>query len=180
MEGNVIETLDSNADIELRPAGTGSINANTSKITNVAAPVVDTDAANKAHVNEAIRSRTLFFTINITGETASTFLPTALNNLAPASNFEDGTTARILAEEITLAGAQTPITVVTSATGTNQIQVDYQTVQNVGTPPTVSVVKNLSVPNGITLSGSSLGVNRTYHLLTISGGTWTYTSVITP
>ena len=179
LEGNVIETTDSNADIELRPAGTGSVNVNTSKITNVAAPVANTDAANKAHVNEAIRSRTLFFTINTTGETANTFLPTTLNELAPAGNFEEGTTARILAEEVTLAGAQTNISVVSSSTATNEIEVDYETYSLPG-GLTSTGVKNLSVPIGITLSGSSLGVNRSYHLLTISGGTWTYTNVITP
>ena len=179
MEGNVIETLDSNADIELRPAGTGTINLNNAKITNMADPVATTDGANLNSVNEAIRSRTLFFTINVTGETASTFLPTALNTLAPAGNFEENTTARILAEEVTLAGAQTNISVVTSSTGTNEIEVDYETYALPG-GLTSTGVKNLSMPNGITLSGSSLGVTRTYHLLTISGGTWTYTNVITP
>jgi len=47
----VISSTGTNADISLDPNGTGSIDVNSAKITSLATPTADTDAANKAYVD---------------------------------------------------------------------------------------------------------------------------------
>jgi hypothetical protein len=51
---NVISSLATDEDIVLDPNGTGAVNVSSAKITNVAAPTSDTDAANKFYVDNAI------------------------------------------------------------------------------------------------------------------------------
>lgn len=51
INGNEISTTNTNGDLSLNPNGTGVVNVNSSRITNVADPTQDTDAANKAYVD---------------------------------------------------------------------------------------------------------------------------------
>lgn len=51
--GNTISATDTNGSITLTPLGTGSVNVSGFKITSVADPVSDTDAANKRYVDAA-------------------------------------------------------------------------------------------------------------------------------
>ena len=62
---------------------------------------------------------------------------------------------------------------VTNTLLVNQTAVDQNGLQN-----SASVLSSVSFPDGITLSGSALGVTRTFHLLTVVGGTWTYTQAL--
>jgi len=57
IEDNTISSTRSNDDINLNPAGTGAVNVNNSKITNLANnPTADQDAANKKYVDDQISS----------------------------------------------------------------------------------------------------------------------------
>jgi len=51
---NTISSTRSNDDINLDPAGTGSVNVSSAKITNVATPTASSDAANKSYVDGQI------------------------------------------------------------------------------------------------------------------------------
>lgn len=53
INGNTISITDTNGNLVLTPNGTGTINASSARITSVADPVNDTDAANKKYVDSA-------------------------------------------------------------------------------------------------------------------------------
>ncbi len=188
VNGSTISTRTTNEDLNFNIHGTGNIvlnpdNTVSTQIKGVQDPTAAQDVATKNYVDSSIQGRTLFFTINTTGISDKTSsvsgLPYLMNLLAPGSNFENGTTARILAEDINLAGAQTNITVSSTPTNvTNTLLVNQTAVDKNGLQNSESVLASVSFPDGITLSGSALGVTRTFHLLTVAGGTWTYTQAL--
>jgi hypothetical protein len=53
INGNTISSTDTDGDIVISPNGDGNINASSSRITNVAEPVADSDAATKYYVDAA-------------------------------------------------------------------------------------------------------------------------------
>mgnify|MGYP000016294353 CR=1 FL=1 len=58
INGNEISSTDTNGNITLSPNGTGSVDVASSRIIGVATPVNDTDAANKAYVDNAVTGLT--------------------------------------------------------------------------------------------------------------------------
>jgi len=52
IDGNEISSTDTNGNISLNPNGTGVVDVNTSRITNLGTPTQDTDAATKAYVDQ--------------------------------------------------------------------------------------------------------------------------------
>ena len=54
LNGNTIESTDSNGDLVLDANGTGNIDVNSNKIINLATPTADNDAANKAYVDGVV------------------------------------------------------------------------------------------------------------------------------
>jgi hypothetical protein len=189
INGTTISTRDTNGDLNFNIHGTGNIVLDpeeaspVTQIKGVQDPTDAQDVGTKNYIDSEIRTRTLFMTINTTGISDKTSavdgLPFIMNTLAPASNFDDGATARVLAEDLTLAGAQTNINVTSIPTGTtNTLLIGQTAVDQNGVQNSASVLSSVAFPDGITLSGSALGVVRSYHLLTVSGGTWTYTQAL--
>jgi len=188
INGTTIGTRNTDGDLNFDIWGTGNIvlnprNTVETQIKGVQDPTDAQDVGTKNYIDSEIRTRTLFMTINTTGIADKTSavdgLPFIMNTLAPASNFDNGATARILAEDLTLAGAQTNINVTSIPTGTtNTLLIGQTTVDQNGVLNSESVLSSVAFPDGITLSGSALGVVRSYHLLTVSGGAWTYTQAL--
>jgi len=54
LNGNTIESTDSNGDLVLDANGTGNVDVNSNKIINLATPTADNDAANKAYVDGVV------------------------------------------------------------------------------------------------------------------------------
>lgn len=189
INGTTISTRDTNGNLNFNIHGTGNIVLDpeeaspVTQIKGVQDPTDAQDVGTKNYIDSEIRTRTLFMTINTTGIADKTSavdgLPFIMNTLAPASNFDNGATARVLAEDLTLAGAQTNINVTSIPTGTtNTLLIGQTAVDQNGVQNSASVLSSVAFPDGITLSGSALGVVRSYHLLTVSGGTWTYTQAL--
>jgi len=189
INGTTISTRDTNGNLNFNIHGTGNIVLDpeeaspVTQIKGVQDPTDAQDVGTKNYIDSEIRTRTLFMTINTTGISDKTSavdgLPFIMNTLAPASNFDNGATARVLAEDLTLAGAQTNINVTSIPTGTtNTLLIGQTAVDQNGVQNSASVLSSVAFPDGITLSGSALGVVRSYHLLTVSGGTWTYTQAL--
>lgn len=53
LDGNTLSAIDTNGSITLSPNGTGTVSINNSRITNLATPVGDNDAATKGYVDAA-------------------------------------------------------------------------------------------------------------------------------
>lgn len=56
IDDNVIQTTNSNSDLELRVNGNGTVNVNNARISNLATPVDATDAVTKAYVDSIVAS----------------------------------------------------------------------------------------------------------------------------
>lgn len=67
--GNTITSTDTNGDIVLSPNGTGNVDVANSRITGVATPTADTDAANKAYVDNAVTGLTFKQAVNLLATT---------------------------------------------------------------------------------------------------------------
>lgn len=69
VNGNSITATDVNGSVVLVPNGTGVVDVTDSRITGVAAPVLATDAANKAYVDNAITGLTFKDAVNLLANT---------------------------------------------------------------------------------------------------------------
>lgn len=67
--GNEISSTDTNGDIVLNPNGTGNIDVSGARITNVAAPTANSDAVNKAYVDNAVTGLDWKSAVNLLADT---------------------------------------------------------------------------------------------------------------
>lgn len=92
----------------------------TAKITLMADPTDDQDAATKSYVDTYVRSRTLVFSIDLSdGKPNIYIINEILNNLAPPSQFELFTEARILCNILSNAGTSLNINALRNPTSAN-------------------------------------------------------------
>ena len=67
LDGNTISTTDTNGDLVLDPNGTGAIDVSGAKITNLATPTEDSDAATKAYVDQQVDASDFSFNTDAGG-----------------------------------------------------------------------------------------------------------------
>ena len=84
----------SNGTIYLVPKGTGSVDVGSFKITNVATPTSNTDAANKTYVDTAIAKSPLAISLTTTGLTNPQIAGDYLSKVFPSSEHPDNTIVR--------------------------------------------------------------------------------------
>lgn len=98
LEDNKISTLQSNQDLEIEPNGAGNVALiGSPKITGMADPTSAQDAATKEYVDNTIETRNLVLSIDLSdGKPNSYIITNILDNIAPASEYRNGTLARVL------------------------------------------------------------------------------------
>jgi hypothetical protein len=182
--GNVaLGSISSSSAINITSAGT--ITINNQKITGLATPTSNTDAATKAYVDSSTASADVALALDITGLTSPNAPGTGngpivdvkniLESISPASAARENTIARIHCSSY--AGATVTgigISVTTDASGTLQkssIAVDSAGTQN------ETVIADIVAAN--TASGSvALTPTRYTMTFTITGSVWTFTSTV--
>lgn len=167
----------------LNISSTGDITINNQKITGLATPTNNTDAATKAYVDSATAGTDIAFALDITGLTTPngagvsngpiTDVRNILESISPANSTRENAIARIHCTSY--AGATVTgigISVTTDATGTLQkssIAVDSAGTQN------ETVIQDIAAAN--TTSGNiTLTPSRYTMIFTVTGSTWTFTS----
>lgn len=94
---NRISTLLTNQDLEIAPNGSGDIVLiGSPKITGMADPVDQQDAATKEYVDDVVESRNLVFSMDTSDAISNTGIASYLNLLAPPAEYRLGTVARVL------------------------------------------------------------------------------------
>lgn len=144
-------------------AAGGDINVSSQKITSLALPTQDTDAASKVYVDEQIAGAAISFSMDITGLN-DTQIGLVLNDLVPAGSVANGTTARIHCT--TLGGASVTGIDIAAVATKSFIAVDAAGVQN------ESVLQDIGFTNA---TGTvTVSVTRALKEYITSGGSWTF------
>ena len=165
LENNKISTLSSNLDIEIEPDGTGNVVLiGDPRITGLADPIDQQDAATKEYVDDTIETRSLAFSMDLSdGKPNSYIITNILNNLAPVSDFRDGTIARILCTLLSNSSTSVDINpLVSESTATFNTPT--------GTAPAVT---NVSVGTA-TIPAQSVSTTRIIKTFQIFGGAWSH------
>jgi hypothetical protein len=88
-------SIQTSGNIVLQPKGTGSVDVNSSTIINVATPQNPNDGANKAYVDNKIKSMILCISLNTTGLSNADIASLLLSKLFPESEHTLGTYCRV-------------------------------------------------------------------------------------
>jgi len=165
--GNTIYTTKGNLDLELQPDGTGNIALlGSPKITGLQNPVDQQDAATKEYVDDVAETRSIVLSMDLTdGKPNSYIVTNILNNIAPVSEYRDGTIARILCTLLSNSSTNLDIDpLVSQSTATF--------VTPTGTAPAVT---NVAIAQA-NVSPASISTTRIIKEFRIVANVWTHIS----
>jgi len=163
-----ISTLLSNSDLELAPDGTGNVSLiGSPKITGMADPTDQQDAATKEYVDEVAETRSLAFSMDLTdGKPNSYIASTILAQLAPVAEYRNGTLARILCTS--LANSTTSLEI-------NPLRSESKTEFNATAGGSAFGLTNLAFSTA-TISAPVITTSRVIKTFQIVAGAWTFVS----
>lgn len=148
LENNKISTPSVSAqDLILEPQRNVVLN-NSPRITGLSEPIDSQDAATKEYVDNAIESRDIALSLDLTPDKDDFWIiEQVLNNIAPTSQFRNGTTARIVCTKLVNQSTQvTPIintttaSFVTDLSGSTQDAVVEPVTSNTLTVPAQEII----------------------------------------
>lgn len=174
-QDNRISTQLTNLDLEIAPNGTGNIVLiGSPKITGLANPTSQQDAATKEYVDNVVETRTILLSIDISDNKGNPYIITnILNNMCPVAEFRVGTTARILCSTLNNSGISIDLNALATGKPTSTFITDplFNTGQAL-TDLTFS-------PNPAVVAGPTISVLRTLRVfqLVLVGVTKTWTFV---
>lgn len=167
LQGTRIQVSTVNGNLELQANGSGNISLiGSPRITGLANPTQEQDAANKRYVDSLVKTRSIVFSMDLTdNKTDDYIISNILNNLAPVSENNNGTIARILC------------TILSNSTQ----NIDVNSRLNISTSVFNSPGGTGLALTGLTVSqvpvpGASLVTSRIVKVFTIQGNQWTFVS----
>jgi hypothetical protein len=162
---NIIQVTAPDTDLILDIDGTGALNLQLKKIKNLALPTVATDAATKEYVDDVVESRNLVFSMDISDGISNTGIATFLTQLAPPSEYRDGTLARILCTIISNSGSSLDINPLFNTT-----------TLEVNTPTGTAFAIQSAAFDIASVSGASVSVTRIVKTYQLVSSAWTFIS----
>ena len=164
-----IEVTAANTDLTLTIDGTGSLNLGSKKIINLADPRTGAsglqDAATREYVDKKTESRSLAFSMDISDGIANSGIAALLEQIAPHTEYRNGTIARILCSFAVNGTTNLDINPLTSTSSTEFV-----------TPTgTAFGLNNVSFSTA-TIAAPSLSISRTVKTFQIISGAWTFVS----
>jgi hypothetical protein len=163
---NRISTTKGNLDLELAPDGTGNVALQGSpKITGMADPTLDQDAATKKYVDDLVTGRSVVFSLNITDGLSNTDIANILEQVAPSAEYLEGTFARVLCTS--LSNSSNSVDLNTDLTLSDA---EFDTPSGTAFALTNAVFSLTNIP------GQAISVTRTVKIFRVIGGSWSYVS----
>jgi hypothetical protein len=167
IENTRLSTLSGALDIELEPHTGGNVAlVGAPKITGVADPTTAQDASTKEYVDNTIETRTIHFSMDLSDGKPNSYIATnVLANLAPPSEYRDGTNARILCTLLS-----------NSTTSLDINPLVNQSTATFNTPSgTAAAVTNVSISQA-TVDAPSVTTTRIIKVFQLLAGVWTHVS----
>lgn len=152
-----------NTDLTLDIDGTGTLNLNNKRISNVDDPVSAQDAATKEYVDNTVESRNLVFSMDISDGIANSGIAALLEQIAPATEYRNGTIARILCSFLVNGTTNLDINAVKSQSTTEFV-----------TPTGTAFGLNNVTFSTATIAAPGLAVSRTVKTFQVISGSWTF------
>lgn len=152
-----------NTDLTLDIDGTGTLNLNNKRISNVDDPVAAQDAATKEYVDNTVESRNLVFSMDISDGIANSGIAALLEQIAPATEYRNGTIARILCSFLVNGTTNLDINAVKSQSTTEFV-----------TPTGTAFGLNNVTFSTATIAAPGLAVSRTVKTFQVISGSWTF------
>jgi hypothetical protein len=167
LSNNAITVVKASTDLSLvPPLGNNIALSNSPKITGLADPGNPQDAATKNYVDTTVKGRNLAFSIDLSDNKDNAYIITnILTTLAPPSEYQNGTYARVLCN--ILANASTTIDVNSQITQSTSV---FTT--PTGTAPAVTNVAIQPVP----VVGETISTSRVVKTFQIIAGVWVFVS----
>jgi hypothetical protein len=160
-----IEITAPSTDLSLIINGTGGLNLGSKRIKNVADPTTSTDAATKNYVDNTVRTRSIALSLDISDGISNAGIASLLEQIAPVTEYNNGTLARILCSFLVNGTTNLDINPLISTSSTEFV-----------TPTgTAFGLNNVSFTTA-TIAAPGLVVSRTVKTFQIITGTWVFVS----
>jgi hypothetical protein len=168
LENNKISTIGTNRDLQIEPSGLGNVAlVGSPRITGLANPASQQDAATKEYVDDIAETRAVVFSMDLSdGKPNSYIITNILNRLAPPSEHRNGTYARILCTLLNNASTSLDINPLISQTLTPGY------VTTTGTAPALT---NVSISTA-TIPSATISTARLVKEFRLELGIWTWQS----